>query len=51
LFIVGLLVEDKGREIAVRGEIWDMHGNLLTQATCTLVRLSPEAMNGIAAPG
>ncbi|PKN89309.1 MAG: hypothetical protein CVU51_00980 [Deltaproteobacteria bacterium HGW-Deltaproteobacteria-1] len=44
LFIVGYLVEDMEREIIVRGEIKDERGCILSEARCTLVRLSKEAM-------
>lgn len=47
LFIVGYLVEDMQREIIVRGEIKDERGSILSEARCTLVRLSEEAMERI----
>ena len=50
LFIVGSLMEDLGREIIIKGEIRDVLGNVLTEARCTVVRLSMETMNSISAP-
>lgn len=50
LFIVGSLMKDLGHEIIIKGEIRDMYGNVLTEARCTVVRLSGETMNSIAAP-
>jgi uncharacterized protein (TIGR00369 family) len=47
LFIVGYLVADRQREIIVQGEIKDEHGRILSEARCTLVRLSAEAMERI----
>ncbi len=49
LFVVGSLVEDLGREITLKGEIRDPRHNVLTEARCTLVRLSRETMDGISA--
>ncbi len=49
LTIVGHLMEDKGREILVRGEIRDERGTVLSEAVCTLVRVSREAFEKIAA--
>jgi len=40
LFIISALVEDKGREMIIRGRILDEGGNVLSEAICTLVRLS-----------
>ena len=47
LVIVGSIVEDLGREIIIRGEIRDEHSNVLSEARCTVVRLSEETMNSI----
>lgn len=47
LHIVATLVEDLGRKIIVRGEIRDETGNVLTEARCTIVRLSQEEMKNI----
>ena len=51
LFVIGSLVEDRRREIIVRGEIRDEYGNVLSEATCTIARLSEEAMNSLSSPG
>lgn len=40
LFIISALVEDKGREMIIRGRILDEGRNVLSEAICTLVRLS-----------
>jgi uncharacterized protein (TIGR00369 family) len=47
LHIIGTLEQDLGREIIIRGEIRDEHGTVLTEARCTIVRLSQKAMESI----
>lgn len=47
LYVLGYLIEDLGRKIIVKGEIRDENGNVLSEATSTIVRLDPEVMKNI----
>ena len=40
----GVIAEDRGRELLVRGWIADAEGNKLTQAEATMARVSEEKM-------
>jgi len=51
LLAVGSLIEDKGREIIIKGELKDEQGNVLTEAICTLVRLPKNVMDRISSKG
>lgn len=44
VIVYGHIVEDRGREIIVRGEIKDETGNLLTEGSSILIRVDPESL-------